>query len=253
MRFASIGSGSRGNGTLVEAGDTCLLVDCGFSVAETTRRLTRLGKSPDQLTAILVTHEHGDHIRGVAPLARRFKIPVWMTAGTALMARDCALPAVEWITPHTHFSVGEIDVMPFPVPHDAREPTQFVFSSAGLRLGLLTDVGSITEHICRTLDGLDGLILETNHDEAMLADGPYPPSLKQRVGGRLGHLSNRQAGALLTQIDTSRLQSLVAAHISEKNNHVEHARKALITALGIEPDWLTLANQEDGFDWRQLS
>lgn len=253
MRFASIGSGSRGNGTLVEAGDTCLLIDCGFSIVETTRRLARLGKSPEDLSAILVTHEHSDHIRGVAPLARRFGIPVWMTAGTALMARDCELPSVDWITPHEVFSIGEIEVMPYPVPHDAREPAQFVFSCGRFRLGLLTDVGCITEHICRSLDGVDGLILETNHDETMLSQGPYPPALKKRVGGRLGHLSNRQAGGLLRQIDTSRLQALVAAHISEKNNELVCARAALVAGLAQDPDWLVLANQEDGFDWRILA
>jgi len=253
VRFASIGSGSRGNGTLVEAGSTCLLVDCGFSVAETCRRLARLERSADDITAVLVTHEHGDHLRGVAPLARRYGLPVWMTAGTAIAAGDSALPRLERINTHQPFCIGDIEIRPYPVPHDAREPTQFVFCAAGKRLGLLTDAGCITDHICRSLDGVDGLILETNHDEALLAQGPYPPALKRRVGGRLGHLSNRQAAALLEQIDTASLQVLVAAHISEKNNCLHQARAALSGALRHDPHWLTLADQDTGFDWQALS
>lgn len=252
LRFSSLGSGSRGNATLVEAGATCVMIDCGFSVTETKRRLARLGKVPQDIHAILVTHEHSDHIGGVAAFARRFDVPVWMTAGTSVMHDATSLPCVEWFDGHTAFALGDLEVTPFPVPHDAREPCQFVFSDGAVRLGVLTDTGSITAHIRAQLDACAALLLECNHDSAMLANGPYPPSLKQRVGGRLGHLSNAQAAQLIASLDTARLTHLVAAHISEKNNRPELARAALADALGCAPDWIGIADQADGLDWRQV-
>lgn len=252
LRFASLGSGSRGNATLVEAGGTCVMVDCGFSVTETRRRLARLGKTPQDIRAILVTHEHSDHIGGVAAFARRFDIPVWMTAGTSVMHDASDLPSLDWFDGHTAFTVDALHITPFPVPHDAREPCQFVFSDGAVRLGILTDTGSITAHIRQQLDQCEALLLESNHDAAMLAAGPYPPSLKQRVGGRLGHLSNHQAAELLAALDTTRLTQLVAAHLSDKNNRPELARAALAGALGCAPEWVGIADQTEGLDWRQV-
>ncbi len=252
LRFASLGSGSRGNATLVESGGTCVMVDCGFSCAETTRRLARLGKTPGDIDAILVTHEHSDHIGGVAGFARRHKTPVWMTAGTSVMHNATDLPSLDWFDGHTPFTIGALQVTPFPVPHDAREPCQFVFSDGAVRLGVLTDTGSITAHIQQQLSGCEALLLECNHDVAMLAAGTYPPSLKQRVGGRLGHLSNAQAAALLTALDTTALTHLVAAHLSDKNNRPELARAALAEVLGCEQDWIGIADQAEGFAWRQV-
>ena len=253
LRFASLGSGSRGNATLVEAGSTCVMVDCGFSIAETQRRLARLDRTPADIQAILVTHEHSDHIGGVAALARRFGIPVWMTAGTSVVHNDTDVPVLDWFNGHEPFAIGDLSVQPFPVPHDAREPCQFVFSDGALRLGVLTDTGSITSHIRACLDGCDALLLECNHDTAMLADGPYPPMLKRRVGGRLGHLSNTQAAELLASIDTSALQALAIAHLSDKNNRPELARAALATALGCAPDWIALAAQDRGLAWHDIA
>jgi len=253
MRFASLGSGSRGNATLVEVGGTRLLVDCGFSCAETEKRLARLSLHPQQVDAILVTHEHSDHISGVARFSRRFGIPVWMTAGTEAVHQGGELASFHCINSHEPFQIGDCLVEPFPVPHDAREPCQFVFSDGDVRLGLLTDVGSITLHITRALNRLDGLILECNHDPDLLAAGPYPPSLQQRVGGRFGHLSNQQAADLLRQIDVSRLQHLVAAHLSEKNNRTELARTALSAAVHCQPEEITVAGQATGLDWRDIN
>jgi len=139
MRFASLGSGSRGNATLVEAGSTLVMVDCGFSCIETERRMARLGCTPDQLSAILVTHEHGDHVRGVAPLARKYRLPVWLTNGTRMVLQDNNLPEVHHFNGHTDFQVGDLQIHPFTVPHDAREPCQFRLSDGRLRFGLLTD------------------------------------------------------------------------------------------------------------------
>lgn len=249
LRFASLGSGSRGNATLIEAGSTCVMVDCGFSIVETQRRLARLDRTPDDIRAILVTHEHSDHISGVAALARRFAIPVWMTAGTSVVHGDTDLPCLDWFNGHESFAIGDLQINPFPVPHDAREPCQFVFSDGAARLGVLTDTGSITNHIRHCLDGCNALLLECNHDTRMLADGPYPPMLKRRVGGHLGHLSNTQAAELLGSIDTSALKALAIAHLSDKNNRPELARTALATVLDCPPDWIALAAQDDGLAW----
>jgi phosphoribosyl 1,2-cyclic phosphodiesterase len=253
MRFASLGSGSRGNATLVERGDTLLMVDCGFSCAEAERRLQRLGRTAAQLSAILVTHEHADHIGGVARLARRHRIPVWMTAGTAAMHRDGEIPEQHGFNGHEAFAIGELEIHPYPVPHDAREPCQFVFSDGAHRLGILTDAGSVTEHMVRSLDGCDALLLECNHDPHMLATGPYSPRLKARVGGRLGHLSNPQAADLLARLDSRRLQHLVAAHLSDKNNTPDLARQALQAVTGGGDDGLVIADQAQGFSWRELA
>ena len=252
LRFSSLGSGSRGNATLVEAGQTCVMVDCGFSVIETRRRLARLGKEPADLDGILVTHEHSDHISGVAALARRFDIPVWMTAGTSVVHADTDIPCLDWFNGHQELSIGDLHITPFPVPHDAREPCQFVFSDGAVRLGVLTDTGSITGHIRQVLDGCDALLLECNHDTDMLADGPYPAMLKRRVGGHLGHLSNAQAAELLSSIDTSALKHLAIAHLSDKNNRPDLARAALAQALNCAPDWIAVADQAAGLEWRQI-
>lgn len=253
MRFASLGSGSRGNAALVEAGGTCVMIDCGFTVRETERRLARIGRSAGELTAILVTHEHVDHAGGVGPLARRYGIPVWMSAGTFAAGPFGELPALELFSSHHPFALGDLAVHPYPVPHDAREPVQFTFSDGNVRLGLLTDAGMATPHIEAMLNGCDALLLECNHDPQMLATGPYPPSLKARVGGRLGHLSNLQAGEVLGRIDCRRLQHVVAAHLSEKNNVPSLARAALGAALGCDAAWIGVAHQERGFDWRAIA
>lgn len=252
MRFALIGSGSKGNGTLIEHGQTRLLVDCGFSLRETEARLQRLDCEPESLDAILVTHEHGDHIRGVGLLARRYGVPVWATRGTVNGSRPGEVPTLNLFDVHQQLAIGDIEIQPFPVPHDAREPCQFIFSDGDRRLGLLTDTGGSTPHIHACLSGCDALILECNHDPQMLADGPYPPGLKQRVGGAWGHLSNAQAAQILTDIDTGGLQYLVAAHLSDKNNTPALARQALADALGCLPQEIEIACQEQGTDWRDV-
>lgn len=249
MRFASLGSGSRGNATLVEQGATCVMVDCGFSCAEVEKRLARLGRAPADISAILVTHEHSDHIGGVGRLARKYDIPVWSTPGTLAAARDADIASPNLFNCHRPFAVGELEVLPFPVPHDAREPCQFVFDDGAARLGVLTDIGSLTPHVLRSLDGVDALILEFNHDTAMLADGPYPPRLKQRVGGDFGHLNNAQAADLLERLDRSRLRRLVAAHLSEKNNHPDRVRETLDATLAGDDCDVVIACQAQGFGW----
>jgi phosphoribosyl 1,2-cyclic phosphodiesterase len=253
MQFASLGSGSRGNATLVEAGNTLVMLDCGFSCRETERRMARLGRSPDQLAALLVTHEHGDHVRGIAALARKYRMPVWLTHGSWQMLRDRDLPEVRQFAADESFALADLQVLPFTVPHDAREPCQFAFTDGARRLGVLTDTGRMTPHIVEQLDGCDALLLECNHDAGMLAGGAYSAALKRRVGGPLGHLSNDQAGALLAQLDQSRLQHVVAAHLSEQNNRPELARAALADSLDCGHDWVNIADQQHGLEWRSIS
>ncbi|MBI5660450.1 MAG: MBL fold metallo-hydrolase [Nitrosomonadales bacterium] len=254
MRFASLGSGSEGNALVVQAGPTCVLMDCGFTLAGATVRLARLGLTAGQIGGIVVTHEHGDHIAGVAHLARKHSIPVWLTHGT-LQAHYRALGGLPYLTeidPHHAFAIGGLQVHPYAVPHDAAEPVQYVFGDGVKRLGVLTDAGSSTPHIEAMLDGCDALVLESNHESSLLANGNYPASIKQRVGGRFGHLSNAAAAALLARLDNRRLQHIVAAHLSRKNNTRELAVGALSAALGCAAEWVAVATQQDGLGWREI-
>ncbi len=252
MRFASLGSGSRGNATVVTFGKTTLMVDCGFSAREAEKRLQKLNIDPHDLTALLVTHEHADHMAGIRVMARKYRLPVYTTPGTAgCMSADIS-DYIREFNCHERFTINDIEVEPFPVPHDAREPSQFVFANGKYRLGLLTDVGSITPLIETTLSGCDALMLETNHDMTMLEQGEYPEHLKRRVGGRLGHLNNVQSAALLEKIDTAKLQHIMAMHISEKNNCPSIVVPLLADALGCKQDWIGVADQDAGFGWREL-
>ncbi|HEX5864755.1 MAG TPA: MBL fold metallo-hydrolase [Casimicrobiaceae bacterium] len=254
MRFASLGSGSEGNGLLVEVGATRVLIDCGFHVRDTIARLARISVAPETVTAIIVTHEHSDHIDGVAPFAARFGTPVWLTFGTlaAVAERFALLPRVYGFDSDDVFAIDEIEVRPFPVPHDAREPVQFVCSDGRWRLGVLTDLGVSTAYVEASLSGCDALVLECNHDLDMLANGDYSFPLKRRIAGKFGHLDNSAAAGLLARIDSSRLKHLIAAHLSEQNNLPELARTALAATLHCDTDWIGIADQRVGFGWREF-
>ncbi len=249
LRFASLSSGSRGNALLVEYGDTLLMVDCGLTLKATRERLRALDRQPSDISALVVTHEHADHIGGVARLARRYQIPVAMTPGT----REASGFAGELrlINCHRLFKVGEVAVQPFPVPHDAREPCQFVFSAGGRRLGVLTDTGHITPHITGHLSACDALAVEANHDLQRLAAGPYPASVKSRVAGAYGHLNNEQTAALIRELKHDGLQWVTALHLSEQNNAPCIVREMLGDALGGSTD-LHLASQDDGCGWLNI-
>ena len=257
MRFASIGSGSEGNALVVEAGATRLLLDCGFSTLDATRRLARAGLDPADLAGIIVTHEHSDHLGGVFPIARRFGLPVWITHGTYAAARESDPDAgasvdVALIHGEAQFEVGDLQVFPYTVPHDAREPVQYVISDGARRLAVLTDTGSSTPRIEAMLSGCEALVLEANHDLEMLRRGGYPPALQARIAGRFGHLDNATAGRILSAIDQRRLRHVVAAHLSQQNNSPELARAAFAAALGCEANWIAVASQDEGFGWREI-
>ena len=257
IRFASLGSGSKGNATLIESGsnnnDTRILLDCGFSVVEIEKRLARLDRAADSITAILITHEHSDHVGGAGRLSRKYNIPVWLTPGTFFACKDNNFVEVHYLDCHSNFEIDDLTLQPFPVPHDAREPCQFVFSDGSSRLGILTDLGSYTPHIIKCLDKLDGLLLECNYDQHMLLNGSYPKSLKERVIGQKGHLDNQQAGQLLRELDISNLKHIIGMHVSEKNNKQGYALNALCEGMGCEQEMVSLASQTEGFDWREIS
>jgi phosphoribosyl 1,2-cyclic phosphodiesterase len=254
VRFACLGSGSQGNAHLIETQYVRVLVDCGFAAREIERRLDLLQVEPTSLDAILITHEHSDHIRGLKVLGRRYRLPVWMTFGTHIGSGCRELPQLHLIDNQSRrFSIGDLIITPYTVPHDAREPCQFVFASNQARLGLLTDTGHITPHVLEHLENCDSLILEFNHDLEMLAAGPYPPRLQARVGGRHGHLNNHQSVELLSRLETARLQHLVAAHLSEKNNSPERVRTTLYDRQPLLQDRLSFATQFQPSSWYELA
>lgn len=265
MRFCSLGSGSGGNATLIEASQgitsTTLLVDCGFSLRELTRRLARAGRSPEDIAAIFVTHEHGDHVGCALGLAQRHRIPLWTSRGTwRAMAQGSQAALAEALDPallHVardgeRIELGDLFVQPFSVPHDAQEPLQLSCGDGLRRLGVLTDVGSITAQLLAQLQGCDGLLLECNHDEALLRGSSYPASLKRRILGSHGHLSNASAAEILAQCSHAGLQRVVAAHLSASNNRPELAREALAEAVGGDCTEILVADQVQGLDWQDL-
>jgi len=254
LKFASLGSGSEGNSLLISAASgttrTIVMLDCGFAIRETERRLQRLGVTPEDLNGIVVTHEHQDHVGGVFKFARRHRIPVWLSFGTyQAVQKDCAGVNFHFCRDGEGLTIGDLELMPYTVPHDAREPVQYVASDGQRRLGVLTDAGQSTPHMIDVLGGCDALLLECNHDRQMLADSTYPASLRQRIGGAYGHLANETASEILGGLDKSHLKIVVGAHLSRQNNTPELARASLCSVPGIEKAEVKIACQDEGFGW----
>lgn len=221
MRFSVLGSGSKGNCTLVESDSTRLLIDNGFSGKEIVGRLAGLGIAPETLTAIVVTHEHDDHIKGIGVLARRLNLPVYANAAThsAAERRVGNLPSRREFGVGEAFALGDLQIHPFSVSHDTADPVGFVVSNGASSLGYCTDTGKITQLIRHHLQKCQALVLEANHDVQMVHEGPYPLPLKQRVLSSRGHLANGDSVELAARLAEDRLQLLVLAHLSEINNH----------------------------------
>lgn len=255
MRFTILASGSEGNALLIEAGQTRLLIDCGLpSAREVERRLLMRGVEPASVTALLLTHEHADHVQSAATFARRFSVPVHASWGTLSAWTDSQrVPRLCPFDSHADLALQDLLITPLPVPHDAREPTQFLFSDGQHRLGLLTDLGSLTPFLRRTLAACDALILEANHDCDMLINGSYPAHLKRRILGDYGHLSNEQAASLLADLDERRLQHIIAAHLSQENNDARLVRQVLAARLCGNEERIEIAAQNHGLDWRVLN
>ncbi len=259
MRFCSLGSGSSGNALVIEArsGATTsrVLVDCGFSQRELQARLARAGLAIGDLDAIFITHEHGDHVGCAFALARRHGIPLWTSRGTWRAIGEPALGAglLGFARDGEAISIGDLQLQPFTVPHDALEPLQLTCTDGHRRLGVLTDVGSSTAHLIAQLQGCEALVLECNHDRALLAASRYPASLKARIDGPHGHLANDSAAQILAQCHHPRLRHIVAAHLSEQNNRASLAAEALATACGARQIDIVIANAATGAEWLAIA
>ena len=257
LRFKSLGSGSAGDATVIEGTSghqvTRLLVDCGLGLKTLDARLARAGLAASQIDAIFITHEHGDHIGCAHALSLRERIPVWMSAGThaAIGAPDFE-GRLQTALDGMAIDLGEIQVQPFTVPHDAREPLQLRCSDGVRHMGVLTDLGHATPHVLHHLAGCHALLLECNHEAALLAQSVYPDFLKRRVGGRYGHLSNEAAAEIAKSLDHPSLAHIVAAHLSRQNNRPDLARAALASALGRAPADIAVADQAMGSEWISL-
>jgi len=254
LRFKSLGSGSSGNATLIQARDgtgiTHLLVDCGLGLAQLDKRLRIAGLLADQIDAIFITHEHGDHIGCARQLALRERIPVYMSHGTYLAIGEPDFGGLLRVAADNEtFAVGDLQVRPFTVPHDAREPLQLTCSDGALRLGVLTDLGHATAHVLDQLAGCDSLLLECNHDPQLLEAGGYPPFLKRRVGGDWGHLANEAAAAIALALQPRGLKQVVAAHLSEQNNRPALVRAVLARSLGCGEADIIVADGPTGSGW----
>jgi phosphoribosyl 1,2-cyclic phosphodiesterase len=227
-----LGSGSSGNCTFLATNRAKILVDAGFSYREIKRRLALIGEQPEALQAVLITHEHSDHITGLARLAKQLRIPVYISAMTRQgLPPKTELPAVETIEPGKRYQIEDLTIEPFTIPHDAVDPVAFRFTAEGLRVAVATDLGYLPENVKDYLRGCHCMVVESNHDLDMLKNGPYPWYVKERVWSRTGHLSNRALATFLREEYDGESQVMVLAHLSEQNNHPQIARLEATTAL----------------------
>ncbi|RTL43374.1 MAG: MBL fold metallo-hydrolase [Burkholderiales bacterium] len=258
MRFCSLGSGSAGNATLVEASQgitsTRLLVDAGFSVRELVKRLARAGCEPEDVDAVFITHEHGDHVGCALSFCTRHGIPLITSRGTwrAVGSEDFDHRLLRLVNADAPYPLGDMALHPFSVPHDANEPLQLALDDGAVRLGIVTDLGCAPDSICTALGRCEALLLECNHDEDLLRTGPYHPSLKKRILGSHGHLSNAAAADLLARCRHDGLRWVAAAHLSETNNTPALAQAALAPVLGAALPSLRIADPKLGLDWLSL-
>ncbi len=257
MKLTSLGSGSKGNALLVSVKngltETTVMFDCGFGLRETQRRLERVGCSPADLAAVIVTHEHSDHAKGVLALALRYQIPVWMSEGTYQSLReDFSDVDIHLCSDSDCFTVGDLQISAFSVSHDAKEPLQFHMTDGMVKFGVLTDTGQITPRIVSALSDCDALMIECNYDDHLLKNSNYPFYLKNRISGIYGHLSNDCTSQFLAQLDRLRLKKIIGAHLSQHNNRPELVRQALEKVVGSDSIEIIVAGQENGFGWTDV-
>jgi phosphoribosyl 1,2-cyclic phosphodiesterase len=240
VSISVLASGSRGNSTIVQSSSTRILVDAGISCRETFKRMKAAGDDPHSLSAIVITHEHIDHVSGLLVLARKLKIPVFMTGAThqawSRSMRDAAgerpqLARLEFFCSGHSFYIGDIGVTPFTIPHDAVDPVGFTFRAEGIKIAIATDLGRLLANVKDNLRACDVLVIESNHDLEMLRNGPYPWSVKQRVGSPTGHLSNEKLAEFFATGYDGNASYIVLAHLSEQNNHPERALREAEKAL----------------------
>ena len=271
LRYKNLSSGSTGNATLLEASGPVgkpsrVLVDCGMRLSRLLELLAMADVLPTEIDAIFITHEHSDHIGCVTQLASRYNIPVWASSGTHAALQDMQSklrtkqPTHSQLVPGFEalvriavdtclIEVGGLQLKPFTVPHDAREPLQLTCSDGNTKLGILTDLGHPSRHVIEQLAGCNALLLECNHDSDMLSNSKYPAFLKARVGGDFGHLSNAQAADILRNLMHDKLRHVSAAHLSQQNNHPALAQSAMAEILGCLPDEIFAASPETGTPW----
>jgi phosphoribosyl 1,2-cyclic phosphodiesterase len=250
MQCTILASGSKGNCLLIEGGCGSILIDAGLSAKEILRRLETAGKPAGAIRAILVTHEHGDHIRGVDVLSRRLGVPVYATEGTLRDSLACRRSSGHPLTTgtctyHETFRVDDFIIQPFATSHDAAEPCGFCVREGDLVFGICTDTGFVTDHILATLTRCDGIVLESNHCPVMLKEGPYPESLKRRIRSNRGHLSNDAAADCLRKLGAE-VPNIVLAHLSEVNNTPDKAKASARSGLGLVWDEVTVTIASQG-------
>ncbi len=256
LRFRSLGSGSAGNATLIEAMGTRpvrVMVDCGLGIKHLLHRLGKAGLQPEDIDAVFITHEHGDHIGCALSLSLRYQIPVWMSQGThAAIGSPDFKGLLRLARDGDAIDLGGLQLIPFTVPHDAREPLQLTCTDGAAKLGILTDLGHATAHVLAHLRACDALLLECNHDTGMLAQSAYPEFLKRRVGGQYGHLSNTAAAEIARRVMHQGLKHLVAAHLSAQNNRPALVQSLMSEALGCAENDIVIAAPDNGTDWLQI-
>ena len=232
LKISVLGSGSSGNCTFISTSKTKILLDAGFNRSQTIRRLNAIGESLEGIKALVISHEHSDHINGLASLLATHDIPVFTAEGTSeAVTAKFSLKKIEFIKAGQSFVVGDLKISPFSVPHDAVDPLAFILEAEGMRVAHVTDLGYMTELVVQRLRECDIIVLESNHDLEMLRVGPYPWFLKQRILSREGHLSNEMAGKFFSEHFDGRAQFIVLAHLSENNNHPDIARMVATEAL----------------------
>lgn len=246
--FASLGSGSEGNSFLIKTDKTIFMVDCGFNYKETENRLSELGLTFSDINHILITHEHEDHMRAIKMIIKKEKIQISCSYGTA--KKIGIVDEVDIINPGDILVDNDLQVEVVPVPHDAREPCHYVFKKDTLKIGIITDFGSLTPKIIESYSNLNYLVVEANHDANLLMKSSYPTSLKNRIFGKLGHANNDLTFDLISQIKKDKLKKIIFCHLSKQNNQkeiIKHTVKEYFDKFQCE-----FISQENIFNWSEI-